>query len=158
MDNAAFTDQEHTLWILLYQARDAILKVRDSELSKRGLTAVEAGALHIIHVIGDKATPAMISKSMLRQHHSVTALLKRMENKGLVKRIKSPDRKNTWIIRLTEKGQEAYNQSNIGDSLYELMSVLQEDEKRQLREYLTKLRDKAIRYASNLQVQLPSFP
>jgi len=158
MDNAAFTDQEHTLWILLCQARDAILKVRDSELSKRGLTAVEAGALHIIHVIGDKATPAMISKSMLRQHHSVTALLKRMENKGLVMRSKSHERKNTWIISLTEKGQEAYDQSNIGDSLYEVMSVLQEDEKIQLEEYLTKLRDKAIRYATNLQVQLPSFP
>lgn len=158
MDNAAFTDQEHTLFILLCQARDAILRVRDSELSKRGLTAVEAGALHIIHVIGDKATPAMISKCMLRQHHSVTALLKRMENKGLVMRSESPDRKNTWIISLTEKGQEAYNNSNIGDSLYELISVLQEGEKRQLEEYLTKLRDKAIRYATNLQVQIPFFP
>ncbi len=158
MDNATLTDQVHTLFILLCQARDAMLRVRDSELSKRGLTAVEAGALHIIHVIGDKATPAMISKSMLRQHHSVTALLKRMENKGLVMRIESPDRKNTWIISLTEKGQEAYKRSNIGDSLYELMSTLQEDEKRQLEEYLKKLRDKAIRYAADLQVQLPTFP
>src|SRR4030042_6521186 len=117
MDNATLTDQEHTLFILLCQARDAMLRVRDSELSKRGLTAVEAGALHVIHVIGDKATPATISKSMLRQHHSVTALLKRMENKGLVKRTKSPDRKNTWIINLTEKGREAYINSNVRDSL-----------------------------------------
>jgi DNA-binding MarR family transcriptional regulator len=158
MDNATLTDQEHRLFILLCQARDAMLRVRDSELSKRGLTAVEAGALHIIYVIGDKATPAMISKSMLRQHHSVTALLKRMENKGLVMRIESPDRKNTWIISLTEKGHEAYNNSNVGDSLYELMTALQEDEKRQLEEYLTKLRDKAIRYAADLHVQLPTFP
>lgn len=158
MDNIAFTDREHTLWILLCQARDAIMRVRDSELSKRGLTAVEAGAMHVIHVIGDMATPAMISKCMMRQHHSVTALLKRMENKGLVTRIGSPVRKNTWIISLTEKGQELYDNSNIGDSLYELMSVLTDDEKRQFEEYITKLRDKAITYATSLQVQLPPFP
>jgi DNA-binding MarR family transcriptional regulator len=158
MDRPALNDQEHTLWILLCQARDAMMRVRDSELNKRGLTAVEAGALRVIHVIGENATPAMISKSMLRQHHSVTALLKRMENKGLVMRVESPERKNTWLINMTEKGQEAYDKSNIGDSLYELMSVLMEDEKVQLQEYLTKLRDKALRYATVLQVQLPPFP
>src|SRR4030042_2966086 len=158
MDNATLTDQEHTLFILLCQARDAMLRVRDSELSKRGLTAVEAGALHIIHVIGDQATPAMISKCMLRQHHSVTALLKRMENKGLVMKMESPSRKNTWIISLTEKGQEAYNNSNVGESLYELMSILTADHKRQLEGSLMKLRDKAITYASRSQVQLPPFP
>lgn len=158
MDRPSLSDQEHTLWTILCQARDAMMRVRDSELSKRGLTAVEAGALRVIHVIGENATPAMISKSMLRQHHSVSALLKRMENKGLVMRTESPERKNTWLINLTEKGREAYDRSKIGDSLYELMSVLAEDEKDQLQESLTKLRDKALRYASNLQVQLPSFP
>ncbi|MBN2239515.1 MAG: winged helix DNA-binding protein [Dehalococcoidales bacterium] len=158
MDNSAFTDLEHTLWILLYQTRDTMLRVRDSELSNRGLTAVEAGALHIITMIGDKATPAMISKSMLRQHHSVTALLKRMEAKGLVKRIKSPDRKNAWLISLTEKGKKAYANSNVGDSLYDIMSVLSDDEKNKLKEIMTKLRNKAITYEQSLQVQLPPFP
>ena len=158
MDNASLTDLEHTLWILMCQTRDTMLRIRDNELSHRGLTAVEAGALHVIHVIGDKATPATISKNMLRQHHSVTALLKRMENKDLVKRTKSRDRKNTWIISLTEKGKEAYANSNVGDSLYEMMSVLTEEEKYQFKELITKLRNKAIAYEASLQVELPSFP
>jgi DNA-binding MarR family transcriptional regulator len=158
MDNASLTDLEHTIWILMCQARDTILRVRDNELSNRGLTAVEAGALHVINVIGEKATPATISKNMFRQHHSVTALLKRMENKGLVKRIKSRDRKNTWIINLTEKGKEAYANSNVGDSLYEMMSVLTDDEKSQFKEIITKLRNKAIAYEASLQVELPPFP
>jgi DNA-binding MarR family transcriptional regulator len=158
MDNASFTDLEHTVWILMSQTKDTMLRVRDSDLSNRGLTAVEAGALHVIHVIGDKATPATISKSMLRQHHSVTALLKRMETKGLIKRIKSTNRKNTWQISLTEKGKKAYKNSNVGDSLYEMMSVLTDAEKNQLKETLTKLRNKAISYEQSLQVQLPPFP
>lgn len=158
MENPWYTDQEHTIWMLLYQARDTMMRVRDNELSNRGLTAVEAGALHAIHVIGDKATPATISKVMLRQHHSVTALLKRMESKGLIMRKKSKDRKNTWIISLTEKGKEAYKHSNVGDSLYEMMSVLADDEKEQLKEFLTKLRNKALAYEQSLQIQLPPFP
>ncbi len=158
MENASFTDLEHTIWILLSQTRDTMLRVRDNELSNRGLTAVEAGALHIIHVIGDKATAATISKSMLRQHHSVTALLKRMEAKGLIKRTKSNNRKNTWKIGLTEKGKEAYKNSNVGGSLYDMMSVLTDEEKNQLKETLTKLRNKAFAYEQMLQVELPSFP
>ncbi|MFC1948192.1 MarR family winged helix-turn-helix transcriptional regulator [Chloroflexota bacterium] len=158
MDNASLTDLEHIIWILMCQARDTMLRVRDNELNNRGLTAVEAGALHVINVIGGKATPAAISKSMLRQHHSVTALLKRMETKGLISRKKSTDRKNTWIVSLTEKGKKAYANSNVGDSLYEMLSVLTDEEKNRLKETLTKLRNKAISYEASLQVELPPYP
>lgn len=158
MENSWETDQEHTIWMLLYQTRDTMLRVRDGELSNRELTAVEAGALHVINVIGDKATPAMISKVILRQHHSVTALLKRMENKGLITRRRSSNRRNTWIISLSEKGKKAYEKSNVGNSLYEMMSVLSNDEKNQLKGILTKLRNKALAYEQSLQIQLPPFP
>jgi DNA-binding MarR family transcriptional regulator len=158
MNSEVYTDPNLRLWILLHQARDAILKVRDNELSKNGLTAAEFGTLHVISIIGGEATPATISRCMLRQHHSVTALLKRMEKKGLIAMIKNAERKNTWIVNLTEKGKELFSKSYVRDSLTSVMSVLMEDEKSQLEEYLTKLRDKAIRHSSNLQVQLPPFP
>ena len=158
MSNEKPTEQEHRLWILLHQTRDAILKIRDNELSKHGLTATEFGALHVINIIGGEATPAMISKCMLRQHHSVTALLKRMEKKGLISRTKSTERKNTWIISSTEKGKEAFTRSYIKDSLDSVMSVLTGDEKTELEEYLKKLRDQAIRYSITEQVQIPTFP
>lgn len=156
MNTSAYADKDYNLWVLLFQTRDAIFKVRNNELSQYGITIVEAGALFIIQAIGDKATPAKISQWMLRQHHTVTALLKRMENKGLIMRTKDPDRKNTWRVCLTEKGENAYNQSNIRDSLHAVMSVLSENEHEQLEEYLMKLRDKAIKHAISVQV-LP-FP
>jgi DNA-binding MarR family transcriptional regulator len=158
MNNKVYTDQNYILWILLYQARDAILKVRDNELNKYGLTVAEFSTLHVINIIGDEVTPAMISKCMLRQHHSVTALLKRMEKKWLISMTKNIKRKNTWIVSLTEKGKESFRKSYTRDSLTSVMSVLMEDEKSRLVEYLTKLRDKAIRYSTTLQVQLPPFP
>lgn len=158
MDNEDYTDREHKLWILLHQTRDAILKVRDNELSKHGLTATEFGTLHVIHIIGGEATPAMISKCMLRQHHSVTALLKRMEKKGLITRAKNQKGNSTWLISITEKGKEAFTESYIKDSLESVMSVLMEEEKLNLEEYLKKLRDQAIRYSITEQVQIPTFP
>ena len=158
MDNEGYSDQEHRLWILIHQTRDAILKVRDNELSKHGLTATEFGTLHVINIIGSEVTPAAISKCMLRQHHSVTALLKRMEKKGLIMRTRNLEGKPTWQISMTDKGKEAFTESYIKDSLSSVMSVLMEGEKTQLEEYLRKIRDQAIRYSITEQVQIPAFP
>jgi len=156
MNTSAFADKDYNLWVLLSQTRDVIFKVRENELSQYGITAVEATALFVIRVIGDEATPAKISRCMLRQHHTVTALLKRMENKGLIMRTKDPDRKNTWRVCLTEKGQNAYNQSSIRDSLHAVMSIFSENEHEQLEKYLKKLRDEAIKHIISVPV-LP-FP
>jgi DNA-binding MarR family transcriptional regulator len=80
-----------------------------------------------------------------------------METKWLISRKKSTDRKNTWIVSLTEKGEKAYANSNVGDSLYEMLSVLTDEEKNHLKETLTKLWNKAISYEISLQVELLPF-
>jgi DNA-binding MarR family transcriptional regulator len=124
------------------------MRVRENELQKFGISTVEAGTLYVIKAIGrteGKVTPSKIAKGMLRQHHTVTALLKRMEKKGLITRSKDPDNKGALIIQLTEKGEAARKQSKNRDSLHRVMSVFSEDEKERLEEYLFRLRDNAIR-------------
>ena len=115
---------------------------------------VEARALFVIQAIEDKATAAKISRWMLRRHHTVSALLKRMERKGLIMKTKDPDRKNTWVISITEKGQNAYQKSNIRESLHEIMSVLSEEEHEQIESSMKKLRDQAIKHT----VDIPTLP
>lgn len=151
-------EKDYRIWVLLCHVRDAIYKVRDIELSESGVTVVEAGTLYVIRSIGDKATPAEISKWMVRQHHTVTALLKRMENKGLITKINDPRRKNSRIIKLTEKGEIAFQKSNIKESIQEVMSVLSEDEKEYLDNYLDRLRNKAVKYAMSMQEPILPFP
>ncbi|HEY95976.1 MAG TPA: MarR family transcriptional regulator [Dehalococcoidia bacterium] len=141
-------DKDYKLWVLLYQSRDHVMRVRENELQNFGISTVEAGTLYVIKAIGrteGKVTPAKIAKGMIRQHHTVTALLKRMEKKGLITRIKDPDNKGALIIELTEKGEIARQQSKNRDSLHRVMSVFSEDEKDQFEEYLFRLRDNAIR-------------
>ena len=49
-------------------------------------------------VIGYRVTPAEISRRLLRESHSISQILNRMENKGLVRWVKDLERKN--LVRL----------------------------------------------------------
>ena len=141
------TDRDYNLWVLLHQAKDAVFKAREKELSQYGISTMEAAALFIIQAIGNKPTPAEISRWIFREHHTVTALLSRMEKKGLITKVKDPDRKNTWRVDLTEKGQNAYRQSVKRESIHAAMSPLSQNERQQFESYLKKVRDQAFKYS-----------
>ncbi len=150
------TDQDYDLWVLLRRTSLVVLKARERELAQYGISAVKAAVLLIVQAIGREATPAEISRHLLRESHSVSGLLSRMEREGLVNKIKDLDKKNRVRIAITEKGHEAYYQSAKRESLHNIMSVLSEKERRQLMSYLEKLRDKAL-----LELAIthkPSFP
>lgn len=84
MKNYSFVDQDYELWVLLHQPRDAVFKAREKELSPYGISTMQAAVLFIILAIGNEATPTEISRWLLREPHSVSNLLSRMEKEGLV--------------------------------------------------------------------------
>ncbi len=139
-------DRDFALWSMIIQTRDMIFRARDNELGQYGLTAVEARALFVINLIGDSATPAIISKLLMRGHNTVTALLTRMESKGLISRTKYPEKKNSWKIGLTEKGHEAYQYSLVRQTIHEVFSVLNEEERELLIESLQKISNRTLEY------------
>jgi len=133
------------LWVLLAQTFDAIQKARQKDLSQYNIGIRQSAVLFRIQAIGDQATPAEISRWLLREPHSVSEILNRMEKAGLVRKIKDLDRKNLVRVKLTKKGREAYYKATLGQSIDELISTLSEDEQRQLWSCLQKLRDKALK-------------
>lgn len=141
------TDNDYEIWVLLHQAKDAAFKAREKELSQYGISNREAAVLFIIQAIGGKAIPAEISRWLFREHHTVTALLSRMEKKGLITKAKDSHRKNLWEVSLAEKGQNAYRQSIKRESIHMAMSVLSENERRLLRTCLKKVRDQALKHS-----------
>ena len=145
MDLPIYTDKDFNLSILLYQTRDAIWKIRERELSQYGITIMEAGVLFVIQAIGGNATPAEISRWTFREHQTTTALLSRMEKKGLITKAKDKDRKNIWRINLTEKGQNAFSQSLKRDSTHTALSLLSENERQIFESCLRKIRDHALK-------------
>ena len=154
MNSNLHADKDYNLWVLLHQTRNAILKIRDKELRQYGISTREASTLFNVQAIGDTATPAEIARWAFREHHTVSALVKRMEKKGLITKVKDVDRKNIWRVSLTEKGEKAYRQSLKRESIHAVMSSLTENERKQLEIYLRKVRDQALK----LRVSEPTLP
>ena len=156
MPNGSLEDRDYNLWVLLHQTRDATYNARDKELRQYDISPMEAAVLFIVQAIGDEAIPAEISRWLFRKQHSVTALLIRMEKKGLVKKARDLAKKNLVRVTITEKGKQAHTNSTRRDSIHKIMSTLSEEEHGQLTASLLKVRDVALKEI-NVDYELP-FP
>ena len=119
-------------------------KVRTRELRAYNLSPVEAAVLATISAMNGKANPSSISRRLLREDHSISELLIRMEKKGLI--IKTPDaeRKSVVDITLTPKGEDVSQKSTSIKSITEMLSCLSDSECQQLAASLKKITRKAV--------------
>jgi len=133
------------LWMLLHQTCDAIIKARENALRKQiGISRMQAAALFIVKSVNGPVTPAEISRWLFREPHTVSGLLNRMEKDGLVKKVKDLERKNLIRVAITEKGEEAYQQSGEVTVVPKILSCLSRKKKDNLRAYLETLRKRAL--------------
>jgi len=133
------------LWTMLHQARDAISRLREKELHKLGISTAIAEVMFTIENIGSEATPTEISRHLLREFHSVSSILSRMEKKGLVKKVNDLKRKNIVRVYLTDKGRQIYDEAKKRESILDILSGLSEKDSQQLASSLKEIRDEAIR-------------
>jgi MarR family transcriptional regulator, organic hydroperoxide resistance regulator len=145
MSNSLDSGFNYNLWVLMRQTRDAMSKARERELEKLGVSSIQAAVLFNIQVIGEEATPAELSRRLVREPHSISGLLSRMEKQGLVRRVKDLPRRNMVRIEMTDKGKEIYDKSIKRLAIHEIMSVLPERAKKELWTYLEELREKAFK-------------
>jgi MarR family transcriptional regulator, organic hydroperoxide resistance regulator len=136
-------DEDKDLWLLLTHARYAIFRAREKELMRYGVSPEQVGLLFVVQALGNKATPAALSRHIIRQPHTVSALVDRMARRGLVKKVKDLDRKNLVRVVMTEKGQKTYELSTKRGPIHRIMNTLSEEEKTEFRSYLEKLLTKA---------------
>jgi DNA-binding MarR family transcriptional regulator len=129
-------DEDQDLWFLLTHTRYAIFRARELELQRYGITPEQVSLLFVVRALGEKATPAALSRQLLRQPHTVSAIVDRMENRGLVKKVKDLDRRNLIRVAITEKGQKAFEQSTKRGPIHRIMGELSEKEKKKFRKYL----------------------
>jgi DNA-binding MarR family transcriptional regulator len=146
MKDSLFSDEEHNIWLILGHIRQALTKARERELLAYDITPEQADTLFCVQVLSDEATLNTLSRCMLREHHTVSALINRMEAKGLVSKVvPASKRKVSTRVRLTKKGKSAYRLTADRQTIHRAMSVLSSEEKMQLRRILEKLRDAALR-------------
>ncbi len=140
-------DQAYDLWILLAQARRAILHCRDRELKPYGISARQAAILFNIQNGNKQITPTELSRQLFLAPHTVSEALKRMEKVGLVKLTNDSKRRNLVRISITKKGKEAYANSRKMNSIYSIMSTLSREECVHLTSGLIKITDAALKEA-----------
>ena len=121
-----------------------------------GWRALARAGAELVLQIAQPATPVEIARMLFRELHSVTELLKRMENDGLIERFKGTGRSKVEV-RLTEKGLEVFEQSLHNETDRRIFSVLTKKERERLASYLWKLRAKVMQDLGIPEWQL-NFP
>lgn len=148
-------DEDQDLWLLLTHTRYAVFRAREKELQRYGITPEQVSLLFVVQAKNNKVTPADLARYLLRQPHTVSALVDRMAKRGMVKKVKDLERKNLVRVAITEKGQRAYEQSTKRGPIHRIMGELSQEEKRKFRRYLETIYAKARQEIGMDQERLP---
>jgi len=148
-DNSSY-ENEYYLWTLLAQTREACIKLRKKELKRYGIETRQSAVLIAIKAIGEGATIGEISQRLVRESHSVSAIVNRMIKAGLVVKVKDPNMKSLVRVFLTKNGQKAYDMVIKRNTIHEVINVLSTKQQRQLGVHLKKMRDQALEELGNL--------
>ncbi len=140
---APVADEYFLLWVLIAQTKDAILRARERDYARYGISNERRAILFIIQNNGGRTTPVEIARDLFRELHSITEMLKRMEKDGLIERHKGSGRSKVEVT-LTKKGLDVFNQSLHNKTDERIFSVLPREDRERLASYLWTLRSKVM--------------
>ena len=139
-------DKDYSLWKLLTKTKLALFKARERKMGYY-VHSNQASVLVEIWFQEGKATTSMLSKGIFREIHTVSGLISRMEEKGLITKSRDPERKNVTRLAVTEKGREMAKEVVQIDFVRKVMSSLSERQQAQLQSCLNKLLNAALNEA-----------
>ncbi|OGO14748.1 MAG: hypothetical protein A2Z02_06925 [Chloroflexi bacterium RBG_16_48_7] len=134
------TDPDVNLYILLNQARNIIYNAVEAELKHLSTSHSQITILTILSRENKPVTLDELANWSQKDFSSVFTLIRRMEKKGLVKRIKKTGEAKTFIT-ITRKGSLLYLQKVSERSIHLIFDKLSAEEKKQLDITLRNLRD-----------------
>jgi len=138
-------------WRLLFRTFKALERAREIELEQVGLSPIQAEVLYALKTADEPVTPAKLSRWLYREPHSMSGLINRMEEQGLVRKSKDLEAKNLVRVTLTEKGEQAF-QHKLGIKVFpKILSRLSKKELDNLKVYLDKLHRGALEAIRALQ-------
>jgi DNA-binding MarR family transcriptional regulator len=143
------TDKHYTAYASLRVLGRALTESRRKELVKYGITPTQAGILFIIRALGEKAMPAEIARAALRKPHTISHILSKLEQMGLVEKHKDLDKANYVRISLAPKGKQISKNAETRESIHRIFSGFTTEELNQI----IQLSDKLL-FAINNEYQL----
>ena len=145
---------EHEIaWAEMSVTSTILRRAWEMELARVGLTVPQTLVLIIVQSSPEPITPMKLSRLMHREPHTISALLTRMEARGLVKKERNLERGNWVRVTLTKKGKEAYQRQVVARKVRNITECLSKQELDALNKMNRKLR---ARGAELLREMLPS--
>jgi len=125
----------------LYTAFAILRKESDRALSAWQLTVPQAAVLALLAEAGQPLTVSRLARLLLQESPSVTSLVDRMCDSGLVERAKDRHDRRVVLVRLTSKGRQMHDGLRAGAAEFneELFGVLSNEERETLKDLLQKL-------------------
>ena len=125
----------------LYTAFAILRKETDRALSPWRLTVPQASVLALLTEAGRPLPVSRLARMLLQESPSVTSLVDRMCDSGLVERDKDGRDRRIVLVKLTGKGRRMHDTLRATAAAFndELFGVLSADERTTLKELLQKL-------------------
>ena len=142
LDGARGMDQ----WTTIYQAYNAVFKVAELVLLAQRLSLPQLHLLAILKKADGLVTTGEIGRAMVKASQTITGLVDRVEEPGLVERVfDRRDRRKTWV-RITEKGERKLAEALpvFNRLVDEIFSVLTDQDLQDVQAKVGKLRGAAI--------------
>lgn len=130
-------------WESLYRAQVTVFRQLRADFPRGEVSITEYDVLfNLSRQPGRRARIRDLTPQLLLSQPSVSRLIERLEQRGLVTRSGDPDDARGTIVALTERGLEVFRKVGSEHSAWiaDRMSVLDDDELRQLTELTAKLR------------------
>lgn len=149
---------EHELtWAEMSLTSSVLRKAWEMELAHLGLTVPKVIVLELLASSKEPVNPGKLAQFMYRKPHTISALLGRMEDQGLIKRRRDLKRENTVRVTLTKKGKEAFERQRNARSVRNITACLSPEELLVLHEINRKLRAQGIELIQRLPSAAPAF-
>ena len=87
--NNPLAGPSYRAWVQLNQTKFAIIRLRDLEFTRIGLTPEQAAILQMLKAREGKSTVTQLANIWMRQRHSVSALVNRHAKTGFTKKSKT---------------------------------------------------------------------
>ena len=136
-------NENEILWGRLFLAAKVVERAREIELSRVNISLIQAMVLYALKLSPEPLTPSRLARMLCREPHSMSALIDRMEQLGLVEKKHDLSRKNLVRVVVTPKGEEVFQRQRSVNTVANLTSTLTKEERQALGTCVDKLRVKA---------------
>jgi DNA-binding MarR family transcriptional regulator len=128
--------EDYDLWRLFSSAHQAVSYASEKQLRSYGFSHEIAALLSAIYLLGNDVMPIDLARVMRRKPQTITGIVRRMEEKGLIKKTRDANKGNIFRLSLTEKGLNSYKKASLVAVYHKVFGTLPVEKRRVLVEIL----------------------